>query len=51
MTTPAEVLQFWREAGPERWFSKDEAFDRRFRERFLVAHEAARPRDQGRQVD
>ncbi len=41
MTTPAEVLQFWREAGPERWFSKDEAFDRRFRERFLVAHEAA----------
>lgn len=40
-TTPAEVLAFWREAGPQRWFAKDEAFDARFRERFLPAHEAA----------
>ncbi|WBY01916.1 DUF924 family protein [Ramlibacter tataouinensis] len=38
---PAEVVRFWAEAGPERWFRKDEAFDRDFRERFLPSHEAA----------
>jgi uncharacterized protein (DUF924 family) len=37
----AAVVQFWREAGPQAWFAKDEAFDTRFRARFLVAHEAA----------
>jgi uncharacterized protein (DUF924 family) len=36
-----EVLKFWREAGPALWFAKDEKFDARFRNRFLVAHEAA----------
>ena len=40
-TTAAEVLAFWREAGPARWFAKDEDFDARFRQRFLAAHEAA----------
>lgn len=39
--TPQDVVAFWREAGPTRWFQKDEAFDRLFRERFLAAHEAA----------
>ena len=34
-------MEFWREAGPTRWFAKDAAFDRRFRERFLSLHEAA----------
>lgn len=38
---PAEVLAFWREAGPGRWFRKDAAFDAEFRDRFLAAHEAA----------
>ena len=38
---PSAVLAFWREAGPERWFRKDEAFDEDFRRRFLAAHEAA----------
>jgi uncharacterized protein (DUF924 family) len=41
---PAEavaVVAFWRAAGPSQWFAKDEAFDRRFRDRFLAAHEAA----------
>lgn len=46
MATPqeaAEVVAFWRNAGMERWFSKDEAFDRTFRERFLDLHfQAAR---------
>ena len=40
-TDAAAVVDFWQEAGPSRWFAKDEAFDRRFRERFLVLHEAA----------
>jgi uncharacterized protein (DUF924 family) len=35
------VIAFWRDAGPSRWFRKDDAFDREFRERFLAAHEAA----------
>jgi uncharacterized protein (DUF924 family) len=37
----ADVLTFWRDAGPARWFRKDDAFDAEFRERFLPAHEAA----------
>jgi uncharacterized protein (DUF924 family) len=37
----AEVVDFWREAGPSLWFAKDAAFDRRFRERFLPLHDAA----------
>ena len=40
--TAADVLDFWREAGPARWFRKDSAFDEQFRDRFLGAHEAAR---------
>jgi uncharacterized protein (DUF924 family) len=36
-----EVVAFWRAAGPALWFAKDAAFDRRFRERFLLDHEAA----------
>ena len=36
-----EVLSFWRGAGPDKWFTKDEAFDRQCRERFLLTHEAA----------
>ncbi len=36
-----EVLKFWRKAGPALWFAKDVAFDARFRERFLLDHEAA----------
>jgi len=39
--TAAEVVAFWREAGPERWFEKDDAFDLTVRHRFLPLHEAA----------
>jgi uncharacterized protein (DUF924 family) len=35
------VVGFWRDAGPDLWFAKDPAFDRRFRDRFLPLHEAA----------
>jgi len=44
MTAPVEakaVVDFWREAGPDRWFEKDPDFDRSFRGRFLSWHEAA----------
>lgn len=39
--TPDDIVRFWTDAGPDRWFRKDEAFDREFRDRFLPAHEAA----------
>ena len=39
--TLAEVIFFWREAGPGRWFGKDEGFDLTIRTRFLAIHEAA----------
>lgn len=39
--SPNEVVTFWRDAGPERWFRKDAAFDTQFRERFAAEHEAA----------
>jgi uncharacterized protein (DUF924 family) len=33
--TPAEILAFWREAGRDRWYKKDGAFDDEVRRRFL----------------
>jgi len=38
---PSDIIAFWSEAGPSRWFAKDDAFDRRFRETFMDAHDAA----------
>jgi uncharacterized protein (DUF924 family) len=38
---PADVVAFWRDAGPDRWFNKDTTFDDEIRERFLAAHQAA----------
>ncbi|MBL28479.1 MAG: hypothetical protein CMM50_13115 [Rhodospirillaceae bacterium] len=40
----ATVLRFWKEAGPDRWFSKDDAFDRTFTGNFLDLHMAAAAR-------
>lgn len=37
-----EILEFWIEAGFEKWFSSDEAFDTEIRNRFLGDVEAAR---------
>jgi uncharacterized protein (DUF924 family) len=39
--TPQEVLAFWCEAGPERWYGKDAAFDALIRSRFLGLWEKA----------
>jgi uncharacterized protein (DUF924 family) len=41
LSTAAEVVAFWRNAGPDRWFAKDDAFDQRFRTQCLALHEAA----------
>lgn len=38
---PADVLVFWRDAGRERWFEKDDAFDRAIAGRFNVTWVAA----------
>lgn len=35
------MLDFWRDAGPEKWFAKNAAFDAAFRSRFYDAHYAA----------
>jgi uncharacterized protein (DUF924 family) len=42
MSTPADILVFWREAGRDRWYEKDDAFDAEVRRRFLeLWHRAA----------
>ncbi len=40
-STSAEVLSFWRAAGPDKWFEADEDFDQTIRSRFLSVHTAA----------
>lgn len=39
---PGDVIAFWMDAGPERWFHKSDAFDASIRERFGPAVAAAR---------
>jgi len=41
IATPQDVLIFWHEAGPDKWFAKDDAFDAACREKFLATYEAA----------
>lgn len=41
----APVLQFWRNAGPRKWFAKDPAFDAEFSARFAALHLAAARRE------
>jgi uncharacterized protein (DUF924 family) len=33
--TPSDILAFWRDAGPARWYKRDDAFDAELRRRFL----------------
>ncbi|UPK03526.1 DUF924 family protein [Bradyrhizobium sp. 170] len=33
--TPAGILAFWRDAGPKRWYTRNDAFDAEVRQRFL----------------
>jgi uncharacterized protein (DUF924 family) len=39
------VVDFWRDAGPKAWFSKDPSFDRAFRSRFSDLHYAVARRE------
>ena len=39
--TAKQVVDTWREAGPAKWFAKDEAFDRVLARDFATAHHAA----------
>lgn len=41
VSAAADVVAFWRQAGPQRWFAKDDAFDADFRARFIDLHLAA----------
>jgi uncharacterized protein (DUF924 family) len=41
LASPADIVAFWREAGPDRWFGKDVAFDQACRDRFMATYEAA----------
>jgi uncharacterized protein (DUF924 family) len=41
VTSAAEVLAFWRAAGPKKWFAKDDSFDTDIRRRFLATYEDA----------
>jgi uncharacterized protein (DUF924 family) len=38
---PADVITFWRQAGPKRWFEKSAAFDDAIRLKFEPTHHAA----------
>jgi uncharacterized protein (DUF924 family) len=39
--TPAGILAFWRDAGPDRWYTPDDAFDAEVRRRFLGLWQSA----------
>jgi uncharacterized protein (DUF924 family) len=41
IASPQDVLAFWREAGPDKWFKKDTGFDEAIRTKFLTTYEAA----------
>ena len=43
--TSAQVVAFWRDAGPSKWFRGGDAFDAECRERFVDAHHAAARRE------
>ncbi|HEY3799143.1 MAG TPA: DUF924 family protein [Caulobacteraceae bacterium] len=38
---PADIIAFWRAAGPKKWFEKDAAFDEAIRLEFEPTHHAA----------
>jgi len=43
--TAESLVQFWREAGREKWFRRDDAFDALFRHRFMALHLEAAARE------
>lgn len=45
MNALIDIVTFWRDAGPSKWFAKDAAFDDALRDSFLDAHFAAARRE------
>lgn len=45
MNVVSDAIEFWRAAGHEKWFARDDAFDADFHARFLDAHQAAARRE------
>src|SRR5690348_9562620 len=41
IAAPETILTFWREAGPDKWFTRDDVFDADIRQKFLATYEAA----------
>lgn len=46
-----DILAFWRNASPSKWFAKDSAFDAELRDRFLDEHFAAARREREHLLD
>ena len=46
LPSPADIISFWREAGPQKWYAKDAAFDASIRDRFLAAFTPDAPKPQ-----
>lgn len=44
MDVATKVVEFWTNAGPQKWFTRDAAFDTQFRDLFLDEHHAAAKR-------
>lgn len=44
-TDAKTIIEFWRDAGYQRWFTRDDEFDARFSARFLPSHHAAARRE------
>lgn len=42
VTRPEEVLEFWANAGPKKWFAKDTEFDVQIKQQFGTTHDHAR---------
>src|SRR5437764_10975886 len=40
--SPTDVITYWRDAGKDRWWNKDDAFDAEIRARFLAVWDEAR---------
>ena len=45
------IISFWRDAGPRKWFAKDDAFDSDLRTRFLDEYFAAARRERETMLD
>jgi uncharacterized protein (DUF924 family) len=41
MPSPQSIVSFWQQAGEDKWYARDDALDRRIRQRFLTIYEEA----------